>query len=290
LSEFTQIRKNETRFEVFNEKDAYGSFEVIKTKQNLSLPVISVIMSVWNAEKFLEESIHSILSQTFKNFEFIIVNDGSSDNSLNIIHEFLKRDDRIVLLNNETNIGLTCALNRAFRVARGSFIARQDADDTSMAERLEYQVQMLKEKEVDILSCSYNRINEAGVITEMSSPGLTGIVKVENLFKGNSLFHSGLMMRRKPEFIYQEDFKFVQDLELYLRVGKNFKIYKDDKVLANWRQTNQMISKRNKRQQLFFGLKARIRHLPNNFNLSNLFYTFLQFLRWVYISVMGFKR
>ncbi|MFN8250041.1 MAG: glycosyltransferase family 2 protein [Ferruginibacter sp.] len=101
-------------------------------------PVISVIMGVYNAETFLEEAIKSILNQSFRDFEFIIVNDASTDNSVAIINRF--NDDRIRVINNESNIGLTRSLNKAIRQAHGEFIARMDADDISFPDRFREQV------------------------------------------------------------------------------------------------------------------------------------------------------
>jgi len=80
---------------------------------------ISVIMSVYNAEKYLNEAIESILNQTFASFEFIIINDGSTDNSLKIIKKYQKNDKRIKLINNRTNLGLIRSLNKGLKIAKG---------------------------------------------------------------------------------------------------------------------------------------------------------------------------
>ena len=91
-------------------------------------PLISAIMSVYNAEFYLDAAIKSILNQTYKNIEFIIVNDGSMDKSLEIINKYMIQDRRIVLIDHQ-NIGLTKSLNKAIKIANGKYIARQDADD-----------------------------------------------------------------------------------------------------------------------------------------------------------------
>ena len=95
-------------------------------------PRVSVLMSVWNGERYLRQAIESILNQTFRDFEFLIVNDGSTDGSRDII---LSNDNRIRLLDNEANLGLTTSLNRGLELATGEYIARQDADDISLPER-----------------------------------------------------------------------------------------------------------------------------------------------------------
>ena len=91
---------------------------------------ISVIMSVYNGEKHIEDAIESILNQTFRNFEFIIVDDASFDNSLKIIQKYATLDNRIKVIRNLKNIGLTKSLNKTIKISNGDFIARQDVDDT----------------------------------------------------------------------------------------------------------------------------------------------------------------
>lgn len=105
--------------------------------------MISVVMSVYNAEKYLPEAIESILHQTYSNFEFIIINDCSNDRSLSIIKEYSLKDNRIVLINNSANLGLTKNLNKAISVAKYEFIARMDADDVSLPDRFERQMNFL---------------------------------------------------------------------------------------------------------------------------------------------------
>lgn len=101
-------------------------------------PFVSVVMSVYNGELFLKEAIDSILSQTYKKFEFIIIDDGSTDGSLNIINEY--SDERIKILVNPKNEGLIFSLNKGIELALGTYIVRMDADDISLPQRIEEQV------------------------------------------------------------------------------------------------------------------------------------------------------
>lgn len=111
---------------------------------NLESGLISVIMSNYNTpEEYLRESIESILNQTYSNFEFIIVDDCSTDNSLNVIKSY--KDNRIIVIENTKNLGLTKSLNKALKQAKGEFVARMDADDISLPTRFEKQVAFLKE-------------------------------------------------------------------------------------------------------------------------------------------------
>ena len=107
---------------------------------DLEYPLVSGLMPVYNGERFLAESIRSILNQTFAQFEFIIVDDGSNDKAPQILEESAARDPRLVLLQNPGNLSVARSLNRGLSTARGAYIARQDADDLSTSERLKVQV------------------------------------------------------------------------------------------------------------------------------------------------------
>jgi glycosyltransferase involved in cell wall biosynthesis len=105
---------------------------------------ISIIMAVYNSENYLSKTIKSVLNQSFKYFEFIIINDGSNDNSRKIINKFKKDDKRIILIDNKENIGLTKSLNKGIKIASGKYIARIDSDDISLPDRLKIQYTFLE--------------------------------------------------------------------------------------------------------------------------------------------------
>lgn len=126
-------------------------------------PLISVIMPVYNAEKYLREAIDSILSQTYTNFELLLINDGSTDHSKEIILSY--NDKRIRYIENETNLKLIATLNKGIDLAEGEYIARMDADDISSPKRLEIQINyMLKHPNVDLCSTWGYMITEEGNI------------------------------------------------------------------------------------------------------------------------------
>ena len=110
--------------------DEYGDFEIVKPHDFIRPPTVSVVMSVYNGEKYLRESIDSILNQSYKNFEFIIVNDGSNDRTPDILFEYQNSDNRILVVKQE-NIGLTRSLNRAIKLAECEYIARQEKSSGS---------------------------------------------------------------------------------------------------------------------------------------------------------------
>ncbi len=105
---------------------------------------ISVIMAAYNDDKNITKSIESILDQSFDKFEFIIINDASTDNTGKIIEKFSQHDKRITVLENDKNIGLTKSLNKVIKIAKGKYIARQDSDDISLPESLDKQFYFFK--------------------------------------------------------------------------------------------------------------------------------------------------
>lgn len=198
-------------------------------------PKVSVIMSVYNGEKYLREAIESILNQTFTDFEFIIVIDPSIDNSLEIIQSY--DDERIKIINNEKNIGLTKSLNKALKIAKGEYIARQDADDISLPNRFEEQITYLERYlEVALLGTSAYKIDENGKIIEK----FTALAKptIKDLFKSNQFYHGSVMLRKgiiNELGDYNELITYPQDYELWLRIAKHYKVANLTQLLYKWR-------------------------------------------------------
>ncbi len=125
--------------------------------------MISIIMGLYNAEDTVREAIDSILKQTYKDWEFIICDDGSTDKSIGIVTDYMKKDNRIKLIKNKKNMGLNYTLNHCLQYANGEYIARMDADDISIANRLEIEMKTLLENNVDIVSCAMDLFDENGV-------------------------------------------------------------------------------------------------------------------------------
>lgn len=183
---------------------------------------ISVIMAVYNGEKYLGEAIESILVQTFTDFEFIIVDDASTDNSPAIIEEYRKADPRIRVLRNDENVGLGVSLQRGLKLAKGEFIARMDADDISTPDRFEKQHAFFAaHPEINILGGDEWIIDEDGTVTgELITSKLPGVMRW-NMLLGNGIItpHPCAMIRRS--FLEQlggfGDQRAAQDFELWSR-------------------------------------------------------------------------
>src|SRR3989344_8117032 len=125
---------------------------------NKSSPLVSVVMPVYNAQLYLSLAVKSILAQTYKNFEFIIVDDASTDSTPKILNDFNKIDKRIILLKDKTNLGVTKSLNIGVSKAKGKYIIRMDADDWSYPERFELQVELMEKNPSVIVSGSYIKV------------------------------------------------------------------------------------------------------------------------------------
>jgi glycosyltransferase involved in cell wall biosynthesis len=213
-------------------------------------PKVSVVMSVYNGEKYLKEAIDSILSQTFKDFEFIIINDGSTDNSLKIIKSY--KDPRIVLISRK-NKGLVASLNEGIKKAKGEYIARQDADDISKKNRLKKEMHAIDcYDNVALLGSSMQVMDMRGrilhahyVLTE--DPELRAELLVRSPFAHGSVIY-------KKEFaidagLYRESHWPAEDYDLWLRISKYGKLLNFHEPLYIYRENEAGISSLNSKTQ-----------------------------------------
>lgn len=192
------------------------------------MPKISVLMGVYNCEKTVAAAIESIQKQTFSDWEFIICDDGSVDNSISIVKEYAKNDKRIIALENDQNHGLPYTLNRCLEKASGEYCARMDADDLCDPTRFEKQVQFLdSHPEFGFVCTRMKRFDEQGFYELNRAPGKTQPTK-KDLIKGSPFSHASAMIRK---IAYDavggyRDLKRVQgdeDYDLWFRLyAKNF--------------------------------------------------------------------
>ncbi len=241
---------------------------------------VTVLMSVYNGEKYLREAIDSILNQTFRDFEFLIINDGSTDRTIEILRSY--HDRRIKIINNERNMGLTKSLNKGLKMARGEYIARMDADDISLPNRLDKQLAVMeKNNNIGVVACwlkiiddNNNEIRPWHADRESNSPEEI----YYTLFFENCIAHSSVLFNKKIVLKiggYDESFKKSQDYELWTRLSKITKITKIKDALVVRRKHSGNISFETKNQhkakeeQLF--LRSINTILPNNkFNSNKL--------------------
>jgi glycosyltransferase involved in cell wall biosynthesis len=182
-------------------------------------PLVSVIMPVYNGDEYLEVTIRSILLQEFRDFEFIIINDGSTDRSEEIVFSF--SDQRIRYYRNDANRGLIYTLNLAVEKARGEYIARIDADDIAQPGRFRSQLNFL-DKHPDIALCGsfYKIINKSGEIIDSVELPVNDLDIRTYLLFGNCFCHSSIMIRTTvmQKHGYSSDYHLCEDYDLWFRV------------------------------------------------------------------------
>lgn len=187
-------------------------------------PTISVILSTYNRDYGLPIAIESILNQTYKDFEFIIINDGSTDQTDRVIKAYTKRDPRIIYLKNDKNKGLIYSLNRGLKTAQGTFIARMDDDDASIPQRFERQLQILqKHPELTVLGSNIGGKGSKFKVDFEKDPILIRPEELEiNTYFSSGLAHPTIMIRRDflrdNDIWYPEDYLYAEDCGLYKRI------------------------------------------------------------------------
>ncbi|MCL4136090.1 UNVERIFIED_CONTAM: hypothetical protein GTU68_024156 [Idotea baltica] len=201
-------------------------------------------MPVYNAEKYISEAIESILNQTYKDFEFIIINDGSTDKSLDIIKKYKNIDDRIVLVDRK-NKGLVCSLNEGIELAAGKYIARMDADDICLSSRLEKQILFL-EKNENIIACGswVSIFTDKSYIKIVKFPPNDEACLARLLF-GVPIAHPSAMIKKSllsrlkndDSYIYDEKMKHIEDYDLWVRLSRYGKYSNIQEPLLKYRNT-----------------------------------------------------
>ena len=201
--------------------------------------LVSVIMSAYNAENFIAESIRSILDQTYKNWEFIIINDCSSDNTPQVIERFSDDNPCIKLIHNKENLGLTKSLNIGLKYTEGEFIARLDADDISGPLRLEKQVNFMNtHPDTALVGSGAYLIDDSGhKVSKINVISRDSIIR-KLMTRVNLFIHSSILARREvleDAGGYREKFRHAQDYDLTLRLSDKYKLSNIPEYLVGWR-------------------------------------------------------
>ena len=206
------------------------------------VPNVSVVMTVFNAERYLREAVESILGQTFRDFEFIIVNDGSTDASLDILNEYDQRDDRIRLIS-RGNTGIVAAANEGIATARGKYLARMDADDVSLPERFARQVEYLDaHPECVIVGSRVMSTDPHGIPVAPSEHALTHDeidAQLMTVGGGWALLQPATMMRTEAVRKvggYRGKYNISEDHDLFLRLAEVGKVANLSEVLFHYRR------------------------------------------------------
>lgn len=224
-------------------------------------PRITVLMSVYNGDEYLRESIESILNQTFYDFEFLIISEyDTSDESLAIIQSY--SDERIRHIHNTTHLGLVKSLNRGLKEAKGKYVARMDADDISFRDRLKLQFDFIETNpRLAVVGGAVVQIDEIGrKHNTIKYPQKDKQVK-EKLFNGWCCFaHSTVLIRK--EFVclvggYRNCFNLAEDYDLWLRLADSYELVNISRPVLYLRAHRKQVSLQNLRKQTILSIGAR---------------------------------
>ena len=224
----------------------------------LNQPLVTVLMPVYNAEKYLAEAMESVLGQTFRDFELLIINDGSTDGSLKVIESF--NDERIRYIENETNLRLIATLNKGIELAKGKYIARMDADDICESNRLETQIRFM-EANTDVGVCGSWFQSIGG-----SSNSIAKYPTTDFLIRYTALYqcpfcHPTVILRtsvlKEHNLQYSKDYPHAEDYEFWLQLSRVTKMANVPESLLQYRLHESNISKTESETQLNLSKKIR---------------------------------
>lgn len=210
--------------------------------KNIDNILVSILMPIYNSEKYLQKCLNSILSQTHVNLEIICVDDCSTDGSAKILKKAAKRDKRIVTIRNKTNLGIARSLNKAIAVSKGKYLARMDSDDVSLKRRIEVQLRFMENNhDVDVLGSSSYSLTKYGYFSKNMTFSSDAELKVQMLFE-NPFIHPTVMFRahslRNFGNIYDENEK-AEDYKLWTVLANNLQFANIPEPLI-WYRVNDM--------------------------------------------------
>ncbi len=223
-------------------------------------PLISVVMNVRNGEKYLGEAIRSILDQSYRHFEFIIINDGSTDGTRSILDRLQAADERLEVFHQKPK-GIYYSANRGCRIAKGKYIARFDADDISFPERLEQQVTFLEaHPKIAVLGTAIIRIDESGTPYKTYTPP-TEPSQVKAAISCWDAIVQPTVMMRKDNFLavngYREIYELAGDWDLWIRMSEQFEIANLPEPLIYWRTHANEVTNSDVRKHTIYSLIAQ---------------------------------
>ena len=229
------------------------------------MPRVSVLMPAYNVEKYVGEAIESILNQTFKDFEFIIINDGSTDNTAKIIKEYAKKDKRIKFINNKKNQGFIAALNECLDVAKCEYVAKMDSDDISLPNRLEKQIEFLdSHPDYGMVGCGLKAFQDATFVLKNPIE-----VRITDFLSGckTTIFMARRSIIEQNHLRFDNNYFAAEDMEFYSRFVRYTKIHNLQEVLYLYRVHSASVSR--EKASIQFETAERIRRDVANFLTAN---------------------
>lgn len=264
-----------------------------KNSGKIQLPLISVVMAAYNTEKYIAQAIESILNQTFKEFEFIIIDDASTDNTWKIISKFADQDKRIRAFQNKTNQKVSYSSNKGIGKARGKYIARIDSDDWSYPYRLKLQFDFM-EKNPDV--------GISGGIMEICDTRLRPIVQRrydstdkqirKSIFYYSPFSHPLVIIRKSillKTSLYNKKYFPAEDYELYFKIGLLSKFANMNEVLLKYRVIDDSLTTGQTKLMELNTLKARWKYIKNRSYKIGLFAILYNLIEYISIYLIPNK-
>jgi glycosyltransferase involved in cell wall biosynthesis len=253
LQHFTSERMVRETINVYKKVLNCSTAETSKFENEDSAPLVSIILPCYNEEKYLEDCLKSILAHNYTNFELIIINDGSTDQTENVINA--TKDIRIVYLKNDINKGITYSLNKAIKLAKGKYTCRMDADDKMVLNRLKLQIEFLENnQDYGMVGSWMNIIDSFGMpVSRIELPTDNMDIKLSMLFY-NPFAHPAVTLRTEiaKKLKYNARFKYCEDYDLWFRIAARFKVKNLPIALVEYRThlknsstSNQKLTQRN---------------------------------------------
>jgi len=233
-------------------------------------PRVSILLPVYNGERFLAKTVRSLLEQTFRDFEIVAVDDGSTDGSVELLQRF--PDARIRIERNGRNLGLIATLNRGLTLCRGEYIARMDADDIALESRIEKQVDYL-DRHPRCVVVATGRIaidHNDDEVASFNRPATGSALIRWKLLTGNFITHPTVMLRKSalPPSLFEEKYRHAEDYAAWLKLCSNGEIDVLPERLLKYRFHGESVSHSNKMPQVSAAMTALADHLKSHFGAA----------------------
>ncbi|HKR03939.1 MAG TPA: glycosyltransferase [Bacteroidia bacterium] len=237
------------------------------------LPVVSIVMPCYNAEKYFVEAIESIINQTYKNLEIVLVNDGSTDGTSELLNKYAREVSQIKIISNEKNLGLIASLNKGVAAATGEYIARMDADDISVSDRIEKIMNVFFQiPEVEVVSAANFMISLKGKILLQTVPKATRIKALKFVsFFSTPIVHACVIVKSNvfKENVFNPDYIHSEDYELFSRlIFQGVKMYNLKDPLYYIRINPDSVSFKYEKIQVSTHTKISKQNIENYYNIS----------------------
>lgn len=255
---------------------------------------ISVLMPTYNAEKYVNEAIESILSQTFTDLELIIIDDCSTDKTWEIIQKYKEKDKRIIAIKNEKNLGIAGNRNKLKKLAKGIYVVWQDADDISMPDRLKHQYEFMEMNQaVGICGGWLDFFNDKGQSSVRKYKGKDEDLR-KNIFRFSPVAQPGAIIRKSvldKMGDYDLNYPLAEDLDMSFRIGRKYKFANVQEVVIKYRENDNSATFTRLKTAELKTISIRLKYAGDKFykmSAGDHFYSIVQYIS-VFIMPTKFK-